>query len=73
MSDTSKRLREKTKKLNIRLWTEDVEIAETVQHLMPGMSHHAVLREWVHLGRKQWEKERNQDKKIELPRSPVFK
>lgn len=60
----SKQLRARTKKVNIRLWLEDIEFAESIGCLFPGMSTHAVLRQLVTTGREQWQAEQGQKKDL---------
>lgn len=55
MAKQTKRFKDSTVKINIRLWKKDIEFAEANCHLFPGMSYHSVLREMVTNGRKVME------------------
>ncbi len=73
MSGQSKRLKDEKAKINIRLWLEDVEFAKSRQHLFPGMSYQAVLREMCTQGRKVMERAEKAGETVPLPRQPVLK
>ncbi len=73
MTKSSEHLKNSTTKINVRLWTEDVEFAKAHRHLFPGMSYQALLREMCTQGRKEMERSEKKGEPLPLPRAPIVK